>query len=240
MRAGILAAVVVLGSLVTERAFAEDPQTKPTVHVRAAGEVGMLWLARRYEGTLKDPARSLGGVVESNATRLGRAETLRATAGVGLGRGAIGLEFQQTWGHMQRRPGLLAEAGTSLDPKVLRRAWSLTGEARRNHLVLGLGLGLVTTVERAGAPNLLLCCGDDSRRGRQLVDDTYLLSSSAGYRSALIADTLYWEVRGRASVAGLNPFPLFWLLLPGWAGPVGFHEWVDSTTLGVELGLSFH
>jgi hypothetical protein len=71
MRLRVLVAVVVLGSLVTERASAEDPQTKPTVHVRAAGEVGMLWLARRYVGTLKDPARSLGGVVGSNATRLG-------------------------------------------------------------------------------------------------------------------------------------------------------------------------
>jgi hypothetical protein len=241
MRLGVLAVAFALGSFVTERvAFAEDSPPKPTIHLRAAGEVGILWLARRYDGTLRDPARSLGGVVESNATRLGRAEMLRATAGVGLGQAAVGLEFEQAWGHMPRRPGLLGEAGTSLDPKVLRRAWSLSGEARRNHLVLGLGLGLVTTVERAGAANLLLCCDEDERRARRFVQSTYLLSFSAGYRSALIADTLFWDVRGRASVAGFNPFPLFWLLLPGWAGPIGLHEWVDGTSLGVELGLSFH
>jgi hypothetical protein len=199
-----------------------------------------LWLARRYEGTVTDPARVRGGSVETNATRVGPAVVARGTAGIGFGRAAVGLEFEYARGHLQRRPGLLPAVGASLAPAVVRRAWSLTGELRRRHLVLGGSLGLVTTIERTATGNLLLCCDDEGDHSRELSQGPYLLGFSAGYRSELIADALFWELRGRASLAGLNPFTLLWVPLNGWRATSQLHHWVDGGSLGLELALSFN
>jgi hypothetical protein len=216
-----------------------SPRPRPTIYLRAGGEIAMLWLARYYNGVVYDPARVRAGAVHSGGTRLGRAEIARAVAGLSIGRAALGLEFEHAWAHLRPRPGLLAEAGTSLEPGVIRRAWSLTGEGRTEHLVVGAGLGLVTTVERT-APGLRVCCGANGEVGRTLVRSTYLLAFSGGYRYPLISDALFIELRGRASVAGFNPFPFFRLALPGWFGPVRVYDWIDGTSLGMELGLSFN